>query len=71
MQKNYGKEVPSVKEHGDSDDRRFGAFVQTFLVESHCRPVTYIDFMVVLAAPMIEESRDVLWNKIVFIIVGL
>ena len=52
VQNSYGKEIPSVKEHGD--DRRFGAFVQTFLVESHCRPVTYIDFMVVLAAPVIE-----------------
>ena len=57
VQKSYGKEVPSVKEHGDDSDRRFGPFVQIFQVESHCRPVTYIDFMVVLAAPMIEESR--------------
>ena len=52
VQKCYSREViPSVKEHGDDSDRRFGAFVQIFLVESHCRPVTYV---VILAAPIIE-----------------
>ena len=48
-------------------------FVQ-ILLESHCchcRPATCVDFMVVLASPMIEESRDVLWNEIVFLTVGL
>ena len=56
VQKSYGKEVPSVKEHGD--DRRFCAFVQTFLVSRvalHAARQLYIDFMVVLAAPMIED----------------
>ena len=46
VQKSYGKEVPSVKEHGD--DRRF-------CVALHAARQLYIDFMVVLAAPMIED----------------